>query len=1196
MPPKATLPSCFLSSVDGKQIKCTYCAPFEPDVRKHWIQRTSLAAHMKAVQHQRCSTAHEEQQAQARQAQLRRDLLQQEFISLQQLSALKDLGSHLEQQDREKRQSRDSEQGEPGMTGEERAMWTDYSLHGATFSLGEDPSERVHTELDEEINNFRLQDARQTAYELGFGSETDDNNDTSTVRTEGLAQDEQYLADILAESYKNSPFDSLDDERPHVSDSQWAPYESKTMFLLDLLLNLPRLRISESLMKVFLWIMEQAGARDVPSFYRLQKIQKELRMQGGVSTTKFQSVQGNVFYINDPREIIAKDWSNPLIRPHIHVYPEIPDGPVSEVWHGEKWCKDMDLDTLSPMYNTGDRHFYVNKLTRLYDGSLVIPFRWIVYHNAVHAESWKVIVDDQGMATVHDEGEPLMVPASEMTDNYFDLEHGHELPQTWSAHSHANGFPSAMLNHLREVAGGDPLYTSFTDYFGDDVSGNRSKSWNKHWNAYIVHRNLPRALLQQQYHTHFISTSPHATISEQFVAFKQTIESTHQEPVRVLDAATGKMARFRIFVSAAPSDNSMQSELSSHIGGGSNLFCRKCNVGGTTLEKESTEGYESLFHSGTLQSKEKILKSLETQVDQACTGVKQHLLACAKVMKEANRKRSTEDFRSELQQWVHDHQDEIYSSFLTLKGFDPTKDTPIEILHTILLGLVKYGWHLTHKSWDPTQKPLYALRLQSTMTSGLSLPAIRASYIMQYANSLIGRQLKTVAQTSVFHVHDLIGPLEFQLWKAIGELSALMWFREIHNMQLYLDDVDVAVGNVLDLFAEIDPLKIIQKLKLHLQLHAREDILRFGPLVGVCTEGFECYNAVFRFCSILSNHLAPSRDIAIQLADQEALKHRLTGGSWATSQNEWISAGYGVQDMLVKHPLLQRLVGWSPTTVKSVGASKAKPLKQGMKTRPIVQLSKTKAPHTLNYCSFVATSEWIEGISFVTQSKDDCTVGPWVFAEFPLNTELLVGRVNEIWISNTVSSQSIVILELFQVAASRHPTFGMPFLTCCHGEPSSMLLPTTSIKFDFNVQHDCLYAGCTASGSKPQVQEQTESGKTEMFVEHHHDTTADCFIVNMHAFHNAHLIRLAVPRTLSAPQPLYADCTSKHAEISARLRTSQGEKRATQKENREAKKAAGHSIQKEAHVGEEANVSRKRKRQLDSVPEGDQDELEVGFD
>ena len=116
---------------------------------------------------------------------------------------------------------------------------------------------------------------------------------------------------------------------------------------------------------------------------------------------------------------------------------------------------------------------------------------------------------------------------------------------------------------------------------------------------------------------------------------------------------------------------------------------------------------------------------------------------------------------------------------------------------------------------------------------------------------------------------------------------------------------------MLDLFGLIDPSKMTSKVKLHLLVHLKADILRFGPLVGAITETFESFNAIFRFCSVYSNHLAPSRDIALKLASQEMMKHRLTGGWWPLSNGEWKRSGKSVRSFIQDHPILQVLAGWT---------------------------------------------------------------------------------------------------------------------------------------------------------------------------------------------------------------------------------------------------------------------------------------------
>ena len=63
--------------------------------------------------------------------------------------------------------------------------------------------------------------------------------------------------------------------------------------------------------------------------------------------------------------------------------------------------------------------------------------------------------------------------------------------------------------------------------------------------------------------------------------------------------------------------------------------------------------------------------------------------------------------------------------------------------------------------------------------------------------------------------------------------------------------------------------------------------------------------------------------------------------------------------------------------------------------------------------------------------------------------------------------------------------------------------------FQYNVQHNCRQAKCVASGKQAIIQEHVQSKvrKPNCFIEH---KTLDCFLINTHAFHNAHLIHAAL--------------------------------------------------------------------------------------
>lgn len=120
-------------------------------------------------------------------------------------------------------------------------------------------------------------------------------------------------------------------------------------------------------------------------------------------------------------------------------------------------------------------------------------------------------------------------------------------------------------------------------------------------------------------------------------------------------------------------------------------------------------------------------------------------------------------------------------------GLDPHRDSPCEILHSILLGDDKYIWHETNKVWDKPKGETFAVRLQSSSVDGLNLSSLRGRYIVQYKNALIGKHFKILQQLGAFHLHDDLGSKNLvSLWKAAGELGALLWYPKIRNVELYL--------------------------------------------------------------------------------------------------------------------------------------------------------------------------------------------------------------------------------------------------------------------------------------------------------------------------------------------------------------------------------------------------------------------------
>ncbi|KAG1878687.1 hypothetical protein C8R48DRAFT_590573 [Suillus tomentosus] len=353
--------------------------------------------------------------------------------------------------------------------------------------------------------------------------------------------------------------------------------------------------------------------------------------------------------------------------------------------------------------------------------------------------------------------------------------------------------------------------------FMDDVSGNISKQWNKHHAIYMSNANLPREMIEKEFFVRFVASSPHAPPMELMRAMKESICDAAESGVVAWDCKYNEevmLIPYGLFVAG---DNPMQAEECSHAGLNCNYFCRTCDVGGTKQHKESAAGYESIFVAGNLRTPEgtaqEIRRQFETAFKSGASTKLQNSVSTTGIRDSASssilntlielgkklRKRTTGSqalsetaIEATLQKEFEDLMkgkglDDVINLLFGMEGLDIHMDTPTEILHTILLGVVKYFWGQTVFLLEKAKLlNVFQYRLESIDKDGLNAPCLNADYICHYKGGLIGKHFKSLAQVMPFIIHDLVPQTVLDAWTVIGELVVLIWHTEIVDTEVYL--------------------------------------------------------------------------------------------------------------------------------------------------------------------------------------------------------------------------------------------------------------------------------------------------------------------------------------------------------------------------------------------------------------------------
>lgn len=117
--------------------------------------------------------------------------------------------------------------------------------------------------------------------------------------------------------------------------------------------------------------------------------------------------------------------------------------------------------------------------------------------------------------------------------------------------------------------------------------------------------------------------------------------------------------------------------------------------------------------------------------------------------------------------------------------FDANADSPVEILHVVLLGVVKYFWRDAVARQTAEGKATLKARLTSAKVNGLGISPIRGHTLVYYAKSLVGRDFRTVVQVAPVVLHGMVPDNAYEAWLAICCLTPLLFQNTIQDINIY---------------------------------------------------------------------------------------------------------------------------------------------------------------------------------------------------------------------------------------------------------------------------------------------------------------------------------------------------------------------------------------------------------------------------
>ncbi|KAH9816454.1 hypothetical protein DFH28DRAFT_890933, partial [Melampsora americana] len=621
----------------------------------------------------------------------------------------------------------------------------------------------------------------------------------------------------------------------------------------------------------------------LPNWNTLSSLQTRMKGLMGLKVYNFISPLGRPCSTLSIAEHLALNLANPKVAQHVQFYPQVcSNGLVRDFRHGDKWLSGLESDLRAPMVHTQQGHFYLYEPLRLKDGRMVTPTHF--YHQDKFLMAKVLAVEVKEFPDEQDEvhGRPKVIP----------------LPNCWRIKSQGR-----IIRHL-------PL-----TLYSDDTSGNISKQWNKHISYYINMSGLPSKLIHLDFNTLFVATSNNASALELGNHVVDQINALSTFGAQGFDASIGQEVMIMAIPLCFLGDSPMHAEISNTRNPASTLTpCRMCPLSASSIADKKTPRYIQQFlgiNPSVRSWNNTILKTHQLWHMSRQPNMFQKVEDMAKAfgIKDGTNQKFI-DCLKDTEAWDQKYSHRLFNPFLRLKGFDGHQDTPVEALHVILLGATKYLYRDCISKLSDKQKEEVETRWKFFDPTGLGHNHIQARRMVVHAQSLNGKEFRTVLQGALFVLGPLISPLYRATWCHLGHIATLVYQPEIRCMHDYCTELDNTINCFLMCVTKLTA-QWLNKPKFHMFKHFTQSIRRFGPASLFAAESFERQNGVTRKHSIHSNRHNPTFDIANTANSYHALKHIVSGGFiHHPTRNEWVQPGHKLVEIFANNRRLCLSLGY----------------------------------------------------------------------------------------------------------------------------------------------------------------------------------------------------------------------------------------------------------------------------------------------